>query len=90
LIFFLSFIVLFLGYYVVAGIPIQIDVLEQIGANGWSARIGCHSDDLGVRSVNCFRVSMLNNRSIHRTVMNCVDGLVYLYLNLCRKLEQFI
>jgi hypothetical protein len=33
---------------VVAGIPIQIDVLEQKGSKGWSARIGCHSDDLGV------------------------------------------
>ena len=38
----------FPGYYVAAGIPIQIDVLEQLGANRWSARIGCHSDDLGV------------------------------------------
>lgn len=37
-----------LGYYVVAGIPIQIDVLDQKGEKGWSARIGCHSDDLGV------------------------------------------
>ncbi|CAF3368235.1 unnamed protein product [Rotaria socialis] len=35
------------GYYVAAGIPIQIDVLEQKGAPGWSARVGCHSDDLG-------------------------------------------
>lgn len=33
----------------VAGIPIQIDVLGQTGPKGWSARIGCHSDDLGVR-----------------------------------------
>ncbi|CAF1012677.1 unnamed protein product [Rotaria sp. Silwood1] len=36
------------GYYVTAGIPIQIDVLEQVGATRWSVRIGCHSDDLGV------------------------------------------
>ncbi|CAF3004510.1 unnamed protein product [Rotaria sp. Silwood2] len=35
------------GYYVAAGIPIQIDILEQKGPTGWSARIGCHSDDLG-------------------------------------------
>ncbi|CAF0877594.1 unnamed protein product [Rotaria sordida] len=34
------------GYYVAAGIPIQINVLEHGGATGWSARIGCHSDDL--------------------------------------------
>ncbi len=34
------------GYYVAAGIPIQIDVVRQDGASGWSARIGCHSDDL--------------------------------------------
>ena len=38
-----------LGYYVIAGIPIRIEVVEQNGASGWSARIGCHSDDLGVR-----------------------------------------
>ncbi len=31
-----------------AGIPIQIDVLEQKGSAGWSVRVGCHSDDLGV------------------------------------------
>ncbi len=31
-----------------AGIPIQIDVIGQTGSAGWSARIGCHSDDLGV------------------------------------------
>ncbi|CAF1139191.1 unnamed protein product [Rotaria sp. Silwood1] len=37
-----------LGYYVAAGISIQIDVLEQVGATGWSARIGYHSDDLEV------------------------------------------
>ncbi|CAF1503058.1 unnamed protein product [Adineta steineri] len=35
------------GYYVAAGVPIQIDVLDQSGATGWSARVGCHSDDLG-------------------------------------------
>ncbi|CAF4188917.1 unnamed protein product, partial [Rotaria sordida] len=35
-----------IGYYVPAGITIQIVVSEQIGASGWSARIGCHSDDL--------------------------------------------
>ncbi|CAF3443400.1 unnamed protein product [Rotaria socialis] len=34
------------GYYAVAGIPIQIDVLECMGAMGWSIRIGCHSDHL--------------------------------------------
>ncbi|CAF1376311.1 unnamed protein product [Rotaria sordida] len=34
------------GYYVAAGIPIQIEVLNQVGATGWSARIGCHTDDL--------------------------------------------
>jgi hypothetical protein len=33
---------------VAAGIPIQIDILGQTGSTGWSARIGCHSDDLGV------------------------------------------
>jgi hypothetical protein len=46
-----------LGYYVAAGIPIQIDVLEQIGATGWSARIGCHSDDLvvSIRDQLCHR-----------------------------------
>ncbi|CAF4569935.1 unnamed protein product [Rotaria sp. Silwood2] len=36
----------FLGYYVAAGIPIKIDIVEQVGATGWSARIGCHSDNL--------------------------------------------
>ncbi|CAF3700216.1 unnamed protein product [Rotaria socialis] len=41
------------GYYVAAGIPIQIDVLQRIGASGWLARIGCHSDDL--ESCNEFR-----------------------------------
>ncbi|CAF1104715.1 unnamed protein product [Rotaria sordida] len=35
-----------IGYYVPAGITIQIVVSEQIGASGWSARIGCHSNDL--------------------------------------------
>ncbi|CAF3783478.1 unnamed protein product [Rotaria sp. Silwood1] len=35
------------GYYVAAGTTMQIDVSEQVGATGWSARIGCHSDDLG-------------------------------------------
>ncbi len=49
-----SFIYFFLGYYVVAGIPIQIDIVEQRGPTGWSARIGCHSDDLGV----CFEKKM--------------------------------
>ncbi|CAF4444136.1 unnamed protein product, partial [Rotaria magnacalcarata] len=34
------------GYYAVAGIPIQIDVLECMGAMGWSVRVGCHSDHL--------------------------------------------
>ncbi|CAF2870793.1 unnamed protein product [Rotaria sp. Silwood2] len=34
------------GYYVAAGTTIKIDVLEQVGATGWSARIGCHSDNL--------------------------------------------
>ncbi|CAF4250193.1 unnamed protein product [Rotaria sp. Silwood2] len=29
-----------------AGTTIQIDVSEQAGARGWSARIGCHDDDL--------------------------------------------
>ena len=31
-----------------AGIPIQIDILDETGEKGWTARIGCHSDDLGV------------------------------------------
>ncbi|CAF4621799.1 unnamed protein product [Rotaria sp. Silwood1] len=35
------------GYYVAPGTTIQIDVSEPVGATGWSARIGCHSDDLG-------------------------------------------
>jgi hypothetical protein len=35
-----------LGYYVAAGIPIQIDIEKQEGVTGWCARIGCHSDDL--------------------------------------------
>ncbi|CAF3768377.1 unnamed protein product [Rotaria sp. Silwood1] len=35
------------GYYVAAGITIQIDLVEQEGATGWSAHIGCHSDNLG-------------------------------------------
>jgi hypothetical protein len=39
---------------VVAGIPIQIDVSEQTEPKGWSARIGCHSDDLGV----CLMISL--------------------------------
>ncbi|CAF5167755.1 unnamed protein product, partial [Rotaria sp. Silwood1] len=34
-------------YYVAAGITIQIDLVEQEGATGWSAQIGCHSDNLG-------------------------------------------
>jgi hypothetical protein len=33
---------------VAAGIPIQIDIIGQTGSKGWSARIGCHSDDLEV------------------------------------------
>lgn len=37
-----------IGHYVAAGIPIQIDVIEETGAPGWSARIGCHTDDLNV------------------------------------------
>ena len=41
-------VIVVIGYYVVAGIPIQIDVLEQTGQTGWTARVGCHSDDLGV------------------------------------------
>ncbi|CAF3336682.1 unnamed protein product [Rotaria sp. Silwood1] len=36
-----------IGYYVAPGTTIQIDVSEPVGATGWSARIGCHSDDLG-------------------------------------------
>ncbi|CAF0805804.1 unnamed protein product [Rotaria sordida] len=34
------------GYYVPAGTTIQIVISEQTGVSGWSARIGCHSDDL--------------------------------------------
>ncbi|CAF1174913.1 unnamed protein product [Rotaria sp. Silwood1] len=34
------------GYYVAAGTTIKIYVLKQVGATGWSARIGCHDDDL--------------------------------------------
>ena len=43
-----------LGYYVAAGIPIEIDVIDLKGSDKWSARIGCHSDNLGVRSVYDF------------------------------------
>jgi len=35
-----------LGYYVAAHIPIEINVLEQVGACEWSVQIGCHTDDL--------------------------------------------
>ncbi|CAF0917013.1 unnamed protein product [Adineta ricciae] len=35
------------GYYVAAGIPIEIDVIDLKGSDKWSARIGCHSDNLG-------------------------------------------
>ena len=41
---------LWIGYYVAAGIPIRIDILGQRETAGWSARIGCHSDDLKVGS----------------------------------------
>jgi hypothetical protein len=33
-----------IGYYVAAGILIQIDIVQQEGTTGWCARIGCHSD----------------------------------------------
>lgn len=41
-----------------AGIPIQIDVVEQVGTTGWSARVGCHSDDLMVSIRSRFFVSI--------------------------------
>ncbi|CAF1043285.1 unnamed protein product [Didymodactylos carnosus] len=33
------------GFYVVAGVPIEIEVLDG-KPGGWQVRIGCHSDDL--------------------------------------------
>jgi len=41
------------GYYVAAGITIQVNIVDSQGAKGWSARIGCHSDDL--RNCNEYR-----------------------------------
>ncbi|CAF0735671.1 unnamed protein product [Adineta ricciae] len=64
------------GYYVVAGIPIQIDVLDQQGSSGWSARIGCHSDDLGncdeLRRWPC--ISICKPLSSGRIQMNSAFG----------------
>jgi hypothetical protein len=63
----------------VAGIPIQIDVLEQKGAAGWSARIGCHSDDLGVYFILVIKIKKYFFEN--RIVMNFVDGHVFRYVN---------
>lgn len=49
------------GYYVAAGTTVQIDIIESQGANGWSARIGCHSDDIRgsqeYRRWNCISIT---------------------------------
>jgi hypothetical protein len=67
---------------VAAGIPIQIDVLEQVGTAGWSARIGCHTDDLGV----CLHVNIVFHSTVIniliRVVTNFVDGHAFLFANL--------
>jgi len=54
------------GYYVAAGIPIQIDVVQQEGITGWSARIGCHSDDLK----NCNELRRWHYISICKSLTN--------------------
>lgn len=62
-----------------AGIPIQIDVLAQTGPKGWSARIGCHSDDLCVRmEIEGFLKSLVFEC---RIVMNFVDGHAFQSVN---------
>lgn len=55
-----------LGYYVAAGTTIQIDIVEQQGTTGWSARIGCHSDD--IKYSNEYR--RWNSISIVKTLTN--------------------
>lgn len=54
------------GYYVGAGIPIQIDVVEQQGASDWCVRVGCHSDDLK----NCDELRRWHHISIRKTLEN--------------------
>lgn len=70
----------------VAGIPIQIDVLGQTGTKGWSARIGCHSDDLCVRMQIRFFVDSMHRTYMFdcRIVMNFVVGHAFQYVNLYR------
>ena len=65
-----------IGYYVVAGIPIQIDIIDKKGSNdSWTARIGCHTDDISVRKIkSIFFTYILSHSSI---VMNFVVGHVY-------------
>jgi len=71
----------FLGYYVAAGTPIQIDIVAQQGATGWTARIGCHSDDLKncneYRRWNCISIcKSLTNRSVQ--MCSAFGGLLFL------------
>jgi hypothetical protein len=74
-------IFVFLGYYVAAGTSIQIDVVERDGATGWSARIGCHSDNIGdcneFRRWNCISICKpLTSESIE--MCSAFGGLLFL------------
>lgn len=48
-----------LGYYAAPDVPIEIKVLKQVGASGWSVQIGCHITDwtVSLPSSNDFRLS---------------------------------
>jgi hypothetical protein len=70
-----------LGYYVAAGIPIQIDIEKQEGVTGWCARIGCHSDDLKncneLRRWHCISIcKSLTTETV--TMSSAFGGLLFL------------
>lgn len=66
--------VIFSGYYVAAGTPVQINVLQIVGPAGWKARIGCHSDSLNVHFETFLLKSIIKICCFSRIVMNFVDG----------------